>query len=383
MLRDGLAKNLTGLDISTPPANMTATKVTSYAAGLDTPELQKLTAKHTQLLDTVDTLRGNNLGKYVEIPQIVVVGDQSSGKSSVLSAISQVQFPARGNICTRFATELSLRVADEPKLEATIRPHEDETEDIKEHLGAFKITQTEFDKLPEIIEAASKHMHIAEGQNFYSRHTLSIKISGPSVPQLTLVDLPGFYTFGRDNQPIEFAEVVKELAKEYMENKNSIILAVIAASYTTANQRILELIKQSDFSERALGIITKPDLMPRGGDSEAEILDLLKNRGSTFMRYGWHVLRNIGEGEAMDFEERDAQEEVYFAQKLWRNIPQNDRGIATLRKKLCDVLLMHIAEKLPLVAKRIDELVEQYDHKVTELPEARMKLMDASGTYFA
>lgn len=348
---------------------MDATKITSYAAGLDTPELEKLRQKHTQLLDTVDQLRDNNLGKYVELPQIVVVGDQSSGKSSVLSAIAQVEFPSRGNVCTRFATELSLRRADVTKLEATIRPHVDATEDIKKDLEGFGFVQSEFKKLSELIEAASKRMNIADGGNYYSKHVLNIKISGPDVPQLTLVDLPGFYDYGRDNQPIEFAPVVKELAKGYMEKQNSIILVIIAASHTIAMQGALEITK--DFSERALGIVTKPDRMPRGGDSEKEILDLLDNRGSSTMRYGWHVLRNVGEGQMMDFEARDKQESALFSQSPWTNVPEDDKGIAPLRKKLCDVLMMHIASKLPEVATRINSLAAKYERSLANLPEAR------------
>lgn len=352
-----------------PSENMETTKITSYAAGLDTPELQRLREKHTQLLDTVDKLRDNNLGKYVELPQIVVVGDQSSGKSSVLSAIAQVEFPSRGNVCTRFATELSLRRADETRLEATIRAHVDAAEDIKKDLDGFKIVQSEFGKLSELIKSASERMHIAEGGNYYSRHTLNIKISGPGVPQLTLVDLPGFYDFGRENQPIEFAPVVKELAKGYMEKQNSIILVIIAASHTIAMQGALEITKE--FSERALGIITKPDRMPSGGDSEKEVLDLLDNQGSTSMRYGWHVLRNAGEGQNMDFEARDKQEFALLSQSPWKNVSNDDKGITPLRKKLCDVLLMHIASKLPEVATRINNLAAKYERSLANLPEAR------------
>ena len=51
------------------------------------------------LLDELDKLREHNVDKYVELPQIVVVGDQSSGKSSVLEAISELPFP-RSSIVT-------------------------------------------------------------------------------------------------------------------------------------------------------------------------------------------------------------------------------------------------------------------------------------------
>ena len=45
------------------------------------------------LIDLIDKLREYGLDKDVPLPSIVVVGDQSSGKSSVLEALSGVQLP--------------------------------------------------------------------------------------------------------------------------------------------------------------------------------------------------------------------------------------------------------------------------------------------------
>lgn len=353
-------------------ANMTATTVTSYAAGLNTPDLQKLREKHSEilnLLNTVDRLRANNLGQYVELPQIIVVGDQSSGKSSVLSAISRVQFPSRGDICTRFATELSLRDGKEPRLEASIRPHEGEETDVKEHLIKFHKVQSEFDTLPKLIEDASKHMHITKNGKYYSKSVLSIKISGPEIPNLTLVDLPGFYAFGSEDQPIKFAEFVEQLAMEYMTNTNSIILGVVAAGYPLKNQKILEYIKP--YTYRSLGIVTKPDRLDLGGDSQAILFDAIQNEGSPKMGHGWHVVRNPGEGEVLDFNARDEQEMEYLSTPPWTDIPKHKKGIESLRKKLCDVLLAHVAWKLPEVAIRINELCRDYSLRLSELPKKR------------
>ena len=61
------------------------------------------------LLDVVDTLRSHGISRYIDLPEIIVCGEQSSGKSSVLEAVSGVRFPSKDNLCTRFATELILR----------------------------------------------------------------------------------------------------------------------------------------------------------------------------------------------------------------------------------------------------------------------------------
>lgn len=59
-----------------------------------------------KVMDIVDKLRRTGLSGIVELPQLVVCGDQSSGKSSVLEAITEIPFPRKENLCTRFATEV-------------------------------------------------------------------------------------------------------------------------------------------------------------------------------------------------------------------------------------------------------------------------------------
>ena len=57
------------------------------------------------LLDAIDQLRRENIHAEIGIPQIVVCGDQSSGKSSLLEAIAQVPFPAGSGAVTMCTLE--------------------------------------------------------------------------------------------------------------------------------------------------------------------------------------------------------------------------------------------------------------------------------------
>lgn len=76
-----------------------------------TSSLQALqSADQRRVMDIVDKLRRTGLSGVVELPQLIVCGDQSSGKSSVLEAITEIPFPRKENLCTRFATDVSSTV---------------------------------------------------------------------------------------------------------------------------------------------------------------------------------------------------------------------------------------------------------------------------------
>ena len=89
------------------------------------------------LLDAIDKLRRENIDADIEIPQIVVCGDQSSGKSSLLEAIAQVPFPAGSGAVTMFATELVLRRAPLDAVYASILPSWSRTAKQREAISKF------------------------------------------------------------------------------------------------------------------------------------------------------------------------------------------------------------------------------------------------------
>lgn len=89
------------------------------------------------LLDSVDCLRSQGISHYVSLPQIIVCGDQSSGKSSVLEAISGVSFPIKSNLCTRFPIELVLRKTPHIGVTVSIVPHHSRSESEQLSLSSF------------------------------------------------------------------------------------------------------------------------------------------------------------------------------------------------------------------------------------------------------
>lgn len=149
------------------------------------------TKEHLHLLNAIDSLRSQGISHYVSLPQIIVCGDQSSGKSSVLEAISGVSFPVKSNLCTRFPTELILRKARYMSVKVSIVPHHSRSDPDKASLSGFDEKLDSFQDLPDLIENAKAAMGIMTLGKAFSKDLLRIEISGPDRPHLTIVDLPG------------------------------------------------------------------------------------------------------------------------------------------------------------------------------------------------
>lgn len=112
------------------------------ATPTDSPLSQLQSEAQVQLLDAIDRVRRDGFQWELDLPQIIVCGDQSSGKSSVLEAISGVRFPASDRFRTRFASELSLRRSTESSFRVTIRPASHRSEDsYTRHISPAGISQ--------------------------------------------------------------------------------------------------------------------------------------------------------------------------------------------------------------------------------------------------
>jgi GTP-binding protein EngB required for normal cell division len=356
---------------------------------LDSEALDQLnTSEAKSLLDTVDSLKDLGIGDIVNLPQIIVVGDQSSGKSSVLEAISRLRFPVKGGLCTRFATELILRRNKQSKINVSIRfPRPSllfatigSTEDQGERC-TFQRSGFDQDALPSIIEEAKEHMGIRDDGSTkgFSRDVLRIEIEGPDVYSLTLVDLPGLFHASTATQTAEDIATVQQLVHSYMKQENSIILAVISANQQHSTQVVLEdAMKQDPSRERTLGVITKPDLCKPNSSDESRALQLARNQEARHkLKLGWHVLRNRAEDEeALSPKARDDAEDEFFRSGTWSSTPKIDFGVESLRKKLSKVLLGHIKRNLPKVIEQIELVLRQKQADLECLGKPRSRIQD-------
>ncbi len=327
---------------------------------------------HRDLLDVVDSLRSRGVSHYVDLPQIIVCGSQSSGKSSTLESISGIAFPTAEGLCTRFATELILRRGNKPEFKVHIQPGANRSEEDRRRLSAFSRTSEQKD-FPKIIEAAKTVMGLTgDGSKVYSTDVLRIESTSPTAPNLTLVDLPGLFGASDKNQSDDDAALVQTLVTSYMQQKRSIILAVVSADNPFANQPVTKFARDIDPNgHRTLGLITKPDKIDSGSDSEKYYVDLAQNQ-NVKLTLGWHVLRNRGHATMDDTaQERDAREITFFEDSVWNTLEPSQLGVQALRKRLRQILWKQIQRELPGVKSEVQSGIKDCKQKLEQLGKAR------------
>ncbi|KAI7914003.1 interferon-induced GTP-binding protein Mx2 [Pyricularia oryzae] len=329
------------------------------------------------LLDTVSQVRKCGLGGILSLPQIVVCGDQSAGKSSVLEALTEIPFPRSDNLCTRFATEISLRREAQEKITVKIVPSCTRSKQEQVSIKAFSESITSLSDLPRIMDAAMKIMGISLSNNTpsvsaFASDTLSIEIDGPNRPQLTLVDIPGLIQASTKGVSENDVATVKEITDRYISQHRTICLAVISATNDAANQGILQQVRKFDpKGERTLGVITKPDKLEAGSGSEAKFIELARNQ-DVFFELGWHVVKNrMFSEQDFSFEERNTSEMNFFCTSNFRSLPKEMLGIDTLRVRLSHLLFNHVKNELPRLMSDLEVALESSKRDMEPLGNSR------------
>lgn len=353
-------------------------KITKGLATASLDELQSNDYRH--VLDIVDRLRMCGLGSILQLPQLVVCGNQSSGKSSVLEAITEVPFPRKENLCTRFATEIVMRRDPQESIRTKIIPDKSRSEAEQAELTDFNRTISDFSELPDLIDRATDLMGLGSFDDeesdgptrAFSRDVLSIELAGPERAQLTLVDLPGLILAANKIQSEEDVKLIHELVNDYLTEKRTIMLAVVSAKDDYANQGVIPKCKAVDQEgHRTLGIITKPDWLRPGTNNEKSWLNLAQNK-DIYFHLGWHMVKNRPEDD-MDasFQARNASEAGFFSTGAYRTLQPDIKGISQLRIRLSQLLYKHLKKELPHLQAELNAKHAQTVQELGELGEKR------------
>ncbi|KAG9653454.1 hypothetical protein KCU64_g7877, partial [Aureobasidium melanogenum] len=338
------------------------------------------------VLDAVDELRAVGVNNIIALPQIVACGDQSTGKSSLLEALTGIPFPRDTGLCTRFATQFILRRADEVSISVTIIPGPNRNENERERLEDFGRGKT-FDptKLGELIEEATQVMGLPpltgkkpKVVRAFSHDVLSIAISGPDRPSLTLVDTPGLIKSKGKYQSLEDIKTIEALVKSYINQDSTILLAVLSATYQHELQQIPSLITKKA-APRTLGIITKPD--GPGADTALERVHIeLAQNDVLPLGHGWHVVKNRSEKEMdFDMDQRNLSEVVFFSERKWNELDHSQLGVPALSDRLANLLYQHVRAAIPGLQNSLKKKLQEIQLKLDKLGPGRGTIMEHRG----
>ncbi|XP_064415281.1 dynamin-1-like protein [Latimeria chalumnae] len=296
--------------------------------------------------------------EVIQLPQIVVIGSQSSGKSSVLESIVGRDFLPRGSgIVTR--RPLVLQLVNVASPEDRKRAASGELGIQADEWGTFLHCKnkifTDFDEIRKEIESETER---TTGTNKgISPEPIHLKIFSPTVLNLTLVDLPGITKVPVGDQPQDIELQIRTMLLLYISNPNSLILAVTAANTDMATSEALKLARDVDpDGRRTLAVITKLDLMDAGTDA----MDVLMGRVIP-VKLGIIGVINRSQHDINTKKSisETLQDEQSFLQKKYPSLA-NRNGSKYLAKTLNRLLMHHIRDCLPELKTRVNVLTAQY-----------------------
>ncbi|KAF2754200.1 hypothetical protein EJ05DRAFT_479731 [Pseudovirgaria hyperparasitica] len=316
-----------------------------------------------KLQDLVFNTIGND---SLDLPQIVVVGSQSSGKSSVLENIVGRDFLPRGSgIVTRRPLILQLINVpsdrdDRPEGDEIHIPHTPASVAGHQEWGEFHhIPGRRFFDFGDIKrEIEQETARIAGNNKGINRQPINLKVYSPHVLNLTLVDLPGLTKVPIGDQPTDIEKQTRNLITEYIAKPNSIILAVSPANVDIVNSEALKLARHVDpMGRRTIGVLTKLDLMDHGTNA----LDILTGRVYP-LKLGFIGVVNRSQqdiqGNKSLADALQAERDFFRHHPAYRNMATRC-GTQFLAKSLNTTLMNHIRERLPDIKARLNTLMGQ------------------------
>lgn len=300
----------------------------------------------------------NTVGREsIQLPQIAVIGTQSTGKSSVLENIVGRDFLPRGSgIVTR--RPLVLQLVHISQAEAG------------ESWGWGKFLHDD-DKRIEDFSQIRSHIssetdRLAGTNKGIVNDPIRLRIFSPYVLNLTLIDLPGITRVPVGDQPEDIETQIRSMVLEYISNPKCIILAVHAANTDLATSESLKLAREVDpEGDRTLAVCTKLDLMDQGTDA----VDLLTGKVIP-VKLGIIGVVNRSQQDITEKKpiEQALQDEQKFLRKTYPTLASRN-GTPYLAKTLNKLLMQHIRDTLPVLRHDIASKLSQYESQLVALGE--------------
>ncbi|XWW95318.1 hypothetical protein V2A60_003276 [Cordyceps javanica] len=371
---------------ATDPNNSPAKSVDRNKTGDEEslPEDPFDSAASRTLFNAIDQFQSCGAGEFGEIPQLVIVGAQSVGKSSLLQSLTDIPFPVGENCCTRFATRIvSRRTApntpnqisisiEPPNFKATQFDYPKNNAYMKFRKEKQSLTASEFADI--IDEASANYLGICpgkgRGRKNFAAEVLKIEVSGPSRSHFSILDIPGIFAYDYNVCDGEM-DGVRNMVIEYMKQPESIVICVADAFVDLSNQEIFKLANEYVDKTRLIGVFTKCD-RTNNMTSVVDVANRNVDDVGRLLHHGWFVVRNKTKADESnpDFDLQSA-ESALFSKQPWVNIRETRRGSGMLKKYLGTLLCEKIQAAFPGLLDNLRRQLKEAQAKEEELGPAR------------
>mmetsp|Transcript_71423 Transcript_71423/g.225682 ORF Transcript_71423/g.225682 Transcript_71423/m.225682 type:complete len:986 (+) Transcript_71423:82-3039(+) len=354
-----------------------------------------------EALAVLHALRNYGLDAEVDLPRICIVGKQSSGKSSVIEALTGVSLPRAAGTCTRCAYEISTRHAEE-KFSCVVSVRC--TGDFGDSKEKIPLATTRNPKqVPKLLRDAQRLLlneelrerhwegmkdgsatlqQVArefpeEGRDgsLFSCDVVVVELRGRAFTDLELIDLPGLIQSVESDQERDLIALIEQLCNAYLEKTNTLIAMCCPFNDDMENQAIRMIARKFDpDGKRTVGVLTKADLMQKGSSTD-EWLAIMRN-DKFKLWHGYFAVRNPPQSEldrAITGTEARRREEGFFAEeelgRQLRSARPERCGTSALRDFLAVQLSDLIRRELPSVRAQLQAQLRKEEAALATLGE--------------
>ncbi|CAF3262502.1 unnamed protein product [Rotaria sp. Silwood2] len=308
------------------------------------------------LMDRIDQARSllSSNDDGIRFPNVVVVGDQSSGKSTLLEALSLVELPKGSGIVTRCPLVLRLRKGNQRKV---YRLHEDNK---KVLLDEIKLNILQY------IEEETKKL--AGAQKNVVHTLIELQVEDPQVRDLTVIDLPGIARNPIADQPKDIHKQTTDLIRHFIRQEGSVILCVFPANVDAATVESLALAREVDPTGiRTIGVITKSDLAT---NHDALVQHLLMDRpDGLHLKLGFVAVRNRSTDEKLSLGDARKREKEFFRKHSAATaVGWHSLGIDALINRLADLYSDRVKDIFPKMRSEIHKKLNEVREQLSKFP---------------
>ena len=162
------------------------------------------------------------------LPRICVIGDQSSGKSSLLATLTGIDFPTNHALCTKAPIVVHCRRGDVESYELRPAPNESFKPVTKEN-----VAEEMRDAQDALVARAGEDAKVTTEE-------ITVRVSGPEREDFGIIDLPGIIHNGSG------AEATQALIERYIAPPQTLILLLSVADQDEELTKALELAEKHD-----------------------------------------------------------------------------------------------------------------------------------------